>query len=682
MGSIRDLANSVYADGPVSAPNEPIKALIRSLFEAIDTLVLALQTSDSLTAAQISAINASLTSVQASLTQLSGALGGSGTSFYATKAAINADLVPGNGFLAQVYNDPDFVANEFFWMKSGATGTGSWTQTAIPTQRYVDRLVSEILAAPSLRNSLLSGNIDKYDAMQIVDAASKLVFGASQKDGEIRVGAHVHKPVVVGGDAYQPAGFPCSISAGDIVVTHENGSQTIDGAPYTFSVCGPGTRFICAAWDKPAMGANTPVQIDRNAELFVPYGSALAIGVVADGQSLAAGSQGIAPIWTNPHPDYILMPDTGSASDVRLGLTVSSGVADVLSSGEITGLRAMESRSGVESATYGQTPVETLCSAMHGEVLQKLGFAPRLIGMSLGIGGFGIVDLKKGTQHYTNTQVAIADVKAEALADGWRYWLPAIYWRHGEADAASTTYAADMIAYRTDFNTDSKAITGQASDIWFILAQPSSFANVSLGNSVKAMLDLHVTQPNAFVLSHPSYMLDYDILFTGDGSDDDNVHLSPIGYALDGEYAYKAWRKTIFGKTRWEPLRPLIAVRSGNVIDITFAVPVQPLVLDTTTVTERAGTVKGFEYTDDGTPPAISSVTVTGPDTVRITLAATPTGANKKIRYAMKGYDATSPRPASERPRGNLRDSDTTQARFDPSRILYNWCVHFEMSVV
>lgn len=658
--SLSDLSNQLMdSEGPIA-----------DRFEEVNEVI-----------GQVPALTSQIDAVEDQVQQIANAVGGSGNNYYANKTALLADLVPINGFLAQTHSDPDFTVNEFFWVKSGGTGTGSWSQTTIPTQRYIDRVVSEIIAAAGLRNAVSAGNTDKYDVAQIVDAANKLIMGMSQRDGEIRIGPHIHKPVVSGSDVYLPMGFPCAISDGKIIVTHENGTSTVDGAPYVFSACGPGSRFVCGAWNKKGLDDVTAVQIDRNSEMFVPYGAALAMIVVLWGQSLAAGSNGVPPNWTNPHPDYILMPDVGAASDVRLGLTVSSGVADVLAPGAIAGLRAMESRSGVESVTYGQTPVESLCGAIHGDVVQRLGFAPRLIGMSVGVGGLGITDLKKGTQAYANFLTAMNDTKAAALGRAWRSYLPALDIRHGETDAASTTYAADMIALRNDVNADVKPIFGQKADILFIMAQSSSFANSSNGNAAKAMLDLHVTQPDGFVLSHPSYMLDFDINVIGDSGDNDEVHLSTLGYLLDGEYRYKARRATLFGRGRWEPLRPLSVVRSGANIDITFLVPVQPLVLDTTTISERSGTMKGFQYTDDGTPPAISSVTVTSPTTVRVVLASTPSGANKKIRYAMNGHDATSPRVASERPRGNLRDSDPWRARFDQSIVLPNWSVHFEIPV-
>jgi hypothetical protein len=71
-------------------------------------------------------------------------------------------------------------------------------------------------------------------------------------------------------------------------------------------------------------------------------------------------------------------------------------------------------------------------------------------------------------------------------------------------------------------------------------------------------------------------------------------------------------------------------------------------------------------------------VQVTGSDTVAITLAATPTGANKRLRYAYTGVPGNAAGPTSG-PRGNLRDSDATPSLY--GNPLYNWCVHFDKPV-
>jgi hypothetical protein len=68
-------------------------------------------------------------------------------------------------------------------------------------------------------------------------------------------------------------------------------------------------------------------------------------------------------------------------------------------------------------------------------------------------------------------------------------------------------------------------------------------------------------------------------------------------------------------------------------------------------------------------------VALSGPDTVVITLSATP-GANGHLRYAFTGISGALGGPTTG-PRGNLRDSDATPSR-DGFK-LYNWCVHFDM---
>lgn len=629
--------------------------------------------------ARVNALDARVGDVEGSMATLGGAIVTPGK-VYSTSAAMAADLTPAAGTLAQVTIDPNFANNEFLKEKVGGPGAGLWAETSIPAPALTNRRLDDLESEPRLTKSLMAGNADKYDALQIVDANNQLVLGASQYDGEMRVGRHVHKPVLALEDRHLPPGFPCYLSGNDIVVVHENGAMTIAGTPWVFSACGPGSRFVSASWNKPAFAAPSSVQIDRNAQMFVPYGAQLAFGIIGIGQSLMAGSSGVPANWVNPNPDYILMPYTGPASDVRLGLTVSSGTADVLSPGKITGLTPMQSRSGAVSVTYGQTPIETLCGAMHEDIMWRLGFAPRLIGMSLGVGGIALADLQEGSQADANLIVAAADTKAAALANGWRYWGLVIYSRHGETDAANINYAPEMLTLRNSLNTRLKAVTGQAADVMIVMAQPSSFGD-GLDAAVLAMRTLHRDHPDKFFVSHPSYMLDFDINTTG-SADDDNVHLSARGYAMDGEYGYKGVKRAIFAKTPGETFRMLSAtIVNSTTIDVVWAVPVKPLVLDTVTVSERVGTVKGFEYTDDsGSPPAISSVVVSAPNTTRITLAAPMVGGNRKVRYALKGHVA-SPRIASERPRGNLRDSDLSRARFDPSVILYNWAIHDEFAV-
>lgn len=292
-------------------------------------------------------------------------------------------------------------------------------------------------------------------------------------------------------------------------------------------------------------------------------------------------------------------------------------------------------------------------------------------------GGTAYSGLKKGTAPWSNMAASI-----EAGSSRGALGCVAAYTTHGESDhdlgVTRSAYAASLVEWQSDI----AAKCGSAARAWgqtpLYLDQMSSWTAALLVEAATSPIPMAQyaaakANPGRVILVGPKYQYSY----AGDG-----VHLVNTASRSMGA---KAGQAIAYGPG-WAPLWPTSVSRVGAVIIATFNVPSPPLVIDTSLVSNPGN--YGFEYTDDSSPPAISSVALcSGVNTpvsgcsstsqVAITLASTPTGANKKLRYAYTGAFPANAGPTTG-PRGNLRDSDpTTWAGSN----LYNWCVHFEESV-
>lgn len=275
--------------------------------------------------------------------------------------------------------------------------------------------------------------------------------------------------------------------------------------------------------------------------------------------------------------------------------------------------------------------------------------------------------------------------KQIANALGQTYAVRAVTAIHGESDhytpdfplAGSDgtpnkiqTYADAMVEWQEDYESGVKAITGQAGVVPLLMAQMHSWSGDSRTTSriPTDQYDAMIRAPGKVTIVAPEYPLTYD---------SSGIHFnSPSGRRL-GEYFAKAYSKIVVEGQAWEPVRPKTITRSANVITITYHVPVPPLALDTSQVTNPGN--YGFEYGDDtgAAAPAITNVQVIAADTVRITLASTPTGANKRVRYAYTSRPNTQP-GKDFGVRGNLRDSDPTPSLY--GNALQNWGVTFNLA--
>jgi len=288
-----------------------------------------------------------------------------------------------------------------------------------------------------------------------------------------------------------------------------------------------------------------------------------------------------------------------------------------------------------------------------------------------GIGGQPYSALKKGgtTTCYADGMAQLKAGHDLTVAAGKSYVVRAVTNVHGESDhvAANAAYEANLIEWQNDYETDVKAVTGQAEPVPMLQTQISSWTRFNSTTSMipGAQLAAHVDSGGKVVLVGAKYHLPYV---------SDGVHLTNEGYRHMGEDYAKVYRRVILEGKPWEPVHPKTVTRAGAVVTVTMFVPSPPLVLDTTLVTDPGKF--GFEWADDGpSTPTVASVAVTGPDTVVVTLSAVPTAAHPRLRYAYTGVLGALAGPTTG-PRGNLRDSDATPSR--GGYPLYNWCVHFE----
>jgi hypothetical protein len=286
--------------------------------------------------------------------------------------------------------------------------------------------------------------------------------------------------------------------------------------------------------------------------------------------------------------------------------------------------------------------------------------------------------------------------KALSAAAGKTYVVRAVATIHGESDHYSNLsefplkaspcggdncsavgdgtvkdYADALVEWQKDYEASIQAITKQKEPVPLFVIQISGWNDQATSKVAQQELDAHVKAPGKVLLVGPSYPIPLD--------QQDCLHFTNNGARQLGEYFAKAYARVVFEGKPWEPVRPTQVTRNGAVITVKYAVLRPPLVFDTTKVAAAAN--MGFTFSDDsGAPPAIAAngVSITAPDTIQITLASTPTGGQKRLRYAQNQQPGTcigTPLGA----RGNVRDSDDTPSKngYD----LHDWGVAFDVSV-
>lgn len=335
----------------------------------------------------------------------------------------------------------------------------------------------------------------------------------------------------------------------------------------------------------------------------------------------------------------------------------------------------------------GEDPATTAINALTALALYNRYSSLTLANILVGVTGSGIAAISRGGGQvsYAAARFEAQYHKARAVGLGKTFGIPAILLTHGEFDATSTTYAADVKTLYDQFAADLVTDTGQGSPAPMFLTQQNTtpLATGTAAVSSAQQLLAHTSYPGQCILVGPKYQLPY--------VGTPGQHLTNVGYRQLGElYARAVWKQVFLGQT-WEPLRPTAFAVAGAVVTMTFAVPTGALVFDATkTAPHASGTFsmwangKGFEASDITGNLTIASVALQGSNQVVLTLSAPPS-TGLAISYAYTS-DSVAGSFAGPGRGGLLRDQASFLTTTDLSPItgsrLPNWCVSFPPTVL
>lgn len=229
---------------------------------------------------------------------------------------------------------------------------------------------------------------------------------------------------------------------------------------------------------------------------------------------------------------------------------------------------------------------------------------------------------------YENARIQAIDAKTVAADVYGRTLDHTILFIQGENNSATPSYKSQMDSLLDTVVPTLGAASGISGSPHFLIMQTHAVANAS--EAISGLAHVAVARARAgsgVTLAGPMYQQPVH----------DGTHSDNIGRILGGETAAVAYE---WAKVKGQIFKPLWPVsggvtRVGTVITIPMELPLGTAALSIDTDWVAAILAYGFRFTDDsGSPPAIQSVAVSGANII-VTLVAAPTGANKRIRYAL-----------------------------------------------
>ena len=382
------------------------------------------------------------------------------------------------------------------------------------------------------------------------------------------------------------------------------------------------------------------------------------VGVIGTGQSLSVGVRAgyISP--AEPYGNLVLRDD---GPDPKYPLTGGKPQWSVVPLKEPVRAKVAGTGPGYTDQQYpnnilGETPHSGMADTLSWLWQERGNIGEYVTAHSVvGWSGHCLYDIDKagGKRAYPASINEARVLKRLADQQKKSFGYGAITMTHGECDRTNTNYGKGLYQLLRDYNTDLKPITKQTRDVVMLISQQSTKDTGPDGSAVQ-VFRAGREHPGELICTGPKYQYQYAA---------DKLHLQAAGYRRLGEKYAEVFDAVVNRGVAWQPLGPISAKRTGNVIAVAFHVPAPPLVWSTHIAAPHQGVHtewakgRGFEVaTAQGTAVTIASVAIQA-NTVLITLQSPPAGA-LEVAYALT-QDAEGNQGGDVRGlRGQLRDSD------------------------
>ena len=291
-------------------------------------------------------------------------------------------------------------------------------------------------------------------------------------------------------------------------------------------------------------------------------------------------------------------------------------------------------------------------------------------------GGEPLASFLRGSVAWDDLMIAAERMRAATEARGYVPRIAALVLIQGESGpAARESYANMLDALLTDALPALQIKTRQAKPpIAIVLQTNASAAAPQLAlETPLAQWDVARRRPNEVALAGPMYQFPLS----------DGVHQSAVGRMMLGDLLALVLESCRQQKKVWfEPLHPLWARRSDNVIRIGFKLPEKAASLAFDDDWTPAAPDFGFSLDAGGRPIPIQSVALANRSELHIKLAETPRAQQLRVSYAMGQAE----KPGWTGGRGQLTAPTSVASAFADMGLgipptISHYCIRFRMSV-